>query len=340
LAAAELAGSRAADLTRKLLGYARRTHLYLAPVHLGEVVDEVVAILRRTFDPRIVIRSEVGPMPPVRADATLVNQVLFNLCLNSRDAIDEAGEDVVSAAAVELTAGASAGTPDARAGSFVRVSVRDTGRGMEEDVRRRIFEPFFTTKAVGQGTGLGLAMVHGIMRQHGGWVACESTAGVGTRFDLFFPVAAEAARSAAAPAAPPPPATVRTPPPRGGRGTVLLVDDEALIRSVARAVLESAGYDVVEAEDGVDAVEKFRDAAAGAFELVILDLTMPRMSGRDAYRHILDLDPAARILFCSGYSNDDVSELGGAAGLLAKPYRPDNLLAAVRKALSRNLVEV
>jgi PAS domain S-box-containing protein len=340
LAAAELAGSRAADLTRKLLGYARRSHLYLAPVRVGEVIDEVVGILRRTLDPRIVIRTEVGPTPPVRADATLVNQVLFNLCLNSRDAIDGPGEVVVSAEAVAVADATAARIPDARPGAFVRVSVRDTGRGMDEDVRRRIFEPFFTTKAVGQGTGLGLAMVHGIMKQHGGWVACDTKAGAGTRFDLYFPVSAMAVRAAEPPAVPPPPAVVRTPPPRTSRGTVLLVDDEALIRNVARAVLESAGFAVVEAEDGIDAVEKFRDAPPGTFGLVILDLTMPRMSGRDAFRQILDLDPAACILFSSGYSNDDVSELAGAAGMLTKPYRPDNLLAAVRKALAREVVEV
>ncbi|HEY2784377.1 MAG TPA: PAS domain S-box protein [Fimbriiglobus sp.] len=344
VAAAEQAGTRAADLTRKLLGYARRTNLYLAPVRLGEVIEEVVGILRRTFDPRIVIRAEVGPVAPVRADATLLNQVLFNLCLNSRDAIDGAGEVLLSADGVELEVDVTEGTPDARPGSFVRVTVRDTGRGMVEDVRRRIFEPFFTTKAVGQGTGLGLAMVHGIMKQHGGWVACESQYGVGTRFDLYFPVAGEVVwetelGGAISPSSATPVRSAETARPLpAAPATILLVDDEVMIRNLARAVLEAEGYSVIEAEDGVDAVEKFRDAH-DRIDLVILDLTMPRMSGRDAARKMSEIHTAVRILFSSGYSADDVSEMDSAVGMLSKPYRPDNLMAAVRKALAHGLIE-
>jgi CheY-like chemotaxis protein len=214
---------------------------------------------------------------------------------------------------------------------------------MDDDVRRRIFEPFFTTKAVGQGTGLGLAMVHGIMKQHLGWVSCDSTHGRGTRFDLYLPVVEESwpadESSGVSPSAATPlrsPAVVRTAP--ATPATVLLVDDEAMIRTLARAVLESDGFAVVEAEDGVDAVEKFRNGHAG-IDLVILDLTMPRMSGRDAFRHMTDIHPAARILFSSGYSADDVSDLDGAAGMLSKPYRPDHLLATVRKVLARDFVD-
>jgi nitrogen-specific signal transduction histidine kinase/ActR/RegA family two-component response regulator len=332
----EQAAGRAADLTRKLLGYARRNQLLVAPVAPADMIGEVVDILRRTLDPRIEIAVDVRTESPVLADATLVNQALFNLCLNARDAMPGGGRLTLAADAVALGPDDLGGHPEARPGAYVRLAVADTGYGMAEAVVRRLFEPFFTTKGVGRGTGLGLPMVHGIMRQHGGWVAVESTPGRGSRFELFLPVASAAKRDSGA--LPPPrlAATVDTPPPaddRSAAGTILLVDDEGMIRQLGRVVLESAGYTVLEAEDGVEAVDVFRREHP-RIDLVILDLTMPRLSGRDAFRQIQEIDPAARVLFSSGYSADDLSEADGAKGLLSKPYRPPDLLAAVRRAVT------
>ncbi len=329
---AETAANRAAELTRKLLGFARKNQLLVAPVRVGEFVREVVDILGRTFDPRIRIVTDLPVSDSVLADAALVNQAVVNLCLNARDAMPDGGTLTIRAAAVRVGEGETVRHPDARPGEFVRLTVADTGQGMPADVRARIFEPFFTTKPIGHGTGLGLPMVHGIVQQHSGWIECETAPGRGTRFDLYLP-------RATAPAAPRPadrrnstPAPdVDTPPPVGAR-TVLLVDDEDMIRCLGRSVLEQAGYRVLEAHDGADAVDLFR-REHDHIDLVILDLTMPRLSGRDAFRSMTAIAPEARVLFSSGYSSDDLSDVTGAVGLLAKPYRPQELVTAVRRAL-------
>jgi PAS domain S-box-containing protein len=332
---AEQAAARAADLTRKLLGYARRNQLLVSPLKPADVIEEVVDIVYRTLDPRIEIVADVRTDAEVLADATLLNQALINLCLNARDAMPHGGRLTLAADAVTVCSNVAAQFPEGRPGEFIRFSVTDTGEGMTDSVLRRLFEPFFTTKGVGRGTGLGLPMVHGIMRQHGGWVAVESEPGNGAKFELYLPAAGAGQRQ-----------TGPTPPPRLAAsaslwtsdhppktGTILLVDDETMIRQLGRAVLESAGYTVLEAEDGAIAMEIFREQHA-QIDLVILDLTMPRLSGRDVFRQIQAIDPAARVLFSSGYSADDLSELDGAKGLLSKPYRPPDLLMAVCQAIA------
>ena len=336
---AERAAHRAADLTRKLLGFARKNQLLVAPVRVREFAQEVVDLLRRTFDPRIELVTDLATPTTILADATLVNQALMNLCLNARDAMPEGGRLTIAAEPIAVTDDDVAHNADARAGAFVRLSVADTGQGMSPEVQARAFEPFFTTKPVGQGTGLGLAMVHGIVQQHGGWLTLESTPGLGTRFELYLPAADSAPRptgSGSLLRA----ATFRTampddtPAPVGAAArTVLLVDDEDMIRTIARTVLETDGFHVIEAADGIAAVEVFR-AEFARIDLVILDLTMPRLSGRDAFRTMIEIDPDARVLFSSGYSSDDLSDVSGAIGLLAKPYRPRDLLSAVRRALN------
>jgi PAS domain S-box-containing protein len=348
LEAAGRAGGRAADLTRKLLGFARRNQLVPCPVAPAEAFEEVAGLLRRTLDPRIRIVTAVEPgCGPVLADPTLLTQALLNLCLNSRDAMPDGGTLELTAGPVELADADPDRSPDARPGSFVRLTVNDTGSGMTDEVKVRIFEPFFTTKEVGKGTGLGLAMVHGIVKQHSGWVECASSPGAGTRIDLYLPAAAETAAARAVRTGTPSEGRLSdvTPwpagLPAGGRPaepdltdrTILLVDDEAMIRDLGRAVLERAGCRVLTAGDGIEAVEVFGREHA-SIDLVILDVTMPRMSGRDAYRHLVRIAPAARVLFSTGYSADDIAELSGAVGLLSKPYRPAELLAAVRDALA------
>ena len=340
LAAAEQAAVRAADLTRKLLGYASRNQLLVGPVAPREAFAEVVGLLRRTLDPRIVIRVEVPPgCGPVLADPGLLNQALMNLCLNARDAMPDGGTLTLSAEPVATTPPPADGEaiPDTPGGPLVRLSVSDTGCGMTDAVKSRIFDPFFTTKDVGKGTGLGLPMVHGIVKQHQGWVGCTSTPGRGTRIDLHLP-AAEPIPTAA-------PANTGDTPPDGtptlaaaaragltGEPTILLVDDEAMIRDLGRAILERAGFRVITAEDGLDAVEVF-GRERERIGLVVLDVMMPRMSGRDAFRELVRLDPGVKVLFSTGYSEGEIAELEGAVGLLNKPYRPAELVAAVRDAL-------
>jgi PAS domain S-box-containing protein len=321
---AERAAQRAAGLTGQLLGFARRTVLRPRPLSLNATVDEVLAMLRRTLDPRIQI--EVRPAPElglVEADPGQMTQVLLNLCLNARDAMPEGGRLLLETADAEVGEGEARPHVGARPGRFVRLRVADTGGGIPAEVRDRIFEPFFTTKGPGRGTGLGLAMVFGIVQQHKGWVECTSEVGGGTCFDVYLPRAAAAAE---APADPPLPAA--------GRETVLLVDDDEMIRKVGAAILRRYGYEVLLAEDGQQAVDAYRERP-GRVDLVILDLTMPRLSGQDAFHRLREVNPAVRVLFASGYSAETLSDadLRRARGFVSKPYRPEDLARAVRAAL-------
>ena len=327
------AAYRAADLTKKLLGFARKNQLILNPTRVDEIVAEVVGIIGRTFDPRVRVVAEIAAEHVVSADATLISQVLLNLALNARDAMPQGGRlDIRSDFATVEKSGEL--HHDARPGEYVRLTVEDSGQGMAPEVLARVFEPFFTTKPIGQGTGLGLAMVHGIMTQHRGWVEVQSAVGRGTRFNLYLPrsdgeVPSEKfdARTChdLAETEPRPVNTTQ-------RRTVLIVDDESMIRNVGRAALESAGFAVLEAEDGEAAIALFRSCPS-AIDLVVLDLTMPNMSGQDTFHSLLKIDPAVRILFSSGYSADDLSGTEGALGLLPKPYRPQLLVDLVRRAL-------
>ena len=336
VATALSAANRAAELTKKLLGFARKNQLVLQTIRVGDVVTEVVNFVSRTFDPRVTVSAVPGEDQLILADATLISQVLLNLCLNARDAMPHGGSIRIRTGAVALAA--SADDPAAPAGEFVRLSIADTGEGMGPEVLARLFEPFFTTKPVGQGTGLGLAMVHGIMTQHRGWVEVQSEPGRGTRFDLFLPRSTElipAARNT--PAIDPDAASETvldcTPMPVGLLRTILLVDDEPMIRDIGRAVLEAAGFAVLEAGDGEEAIELFVRHSAN-IDLVVLDLTMPKLSGQDTFRALEEIDPRVRILFSSGYSSDSLEGTEGAFGLLPKPYRPQTLLETIRSVLA------
>jgi PAS domain S-box-containing protein len=326
-AAAERAAQRAATLTGQLLGFARQTVLRPRSLSLNTTADEVLAMLRRTIDPRICLEAHrAADLGTVEADPGQMSQVLLNLCLNARDAMPEGGRLTIETANVMVEEGRERQQLGARPGPFVRLRVSDTGCGIPAEVRERIFEPFFTTKGPGKGTGLGLAMVFGIVQQHRGWVECASEVGRGTCFDVYLPrVPAAAEAPAAAPA-----------PPAAGRETVLLVDDEEMIRKLGGAILRRYGYEVLLAEDGQRAVEVYRDQHA-RIDLVILDLTMPRLSGRDAFRRLLEVNPAVRVLFASGYSAEQLTDADQrkALGFVNKPYRPEELARVVRTVLDR-----
>jgi PAS domain S-box-containing protein len=324
-AGAERAAHRAANLTGQLLGFSRRTVLRPRPWCLNATVDEVLAILRRTLDPRIEL--EVRPaaeLGTVEADPGQMTQVLLNLCLNARDAMPDGGRLTIETADVTIEDARGRQYLGAGPGRFVRLRVGDTGGGMPAEVRDRIFEPFFTTKGPGRGTGLGLAMVFGIVRQHSGWVECASEVGRGTRFDVYLP------RVEALAEAP----TADDTPPAAGHETVLLVDDEEMIRTVGSAILQRYGYEVLLAEDGQQAVDVYREQHE-RIDLVILDLTMPHLSGHDAFRRLLEIDPRARVLFASGYSAERLTDADQqrALGFVSKPYRSEDLARAVRTAL-------
>jgi len=349
LQAVEKAALRAADLTSKLLAFARRNQLVFAQVQPANIFQEVVTLMRHAIDPRISISISVAAdCPSILADPNLIVQALINLCLNARDAMPEGGTITLQAHAVTIDeADLSAYPADAKPGRYVCLRVQDTGTGIPPEVMDRIFEPFFTTKEVGKGTGLGLPMVLGIVKQHQGWLRCRSTWGQGATMELFLPVKDDPAvqqlvvphsgtigrnQTLRRPVDSLP--VVRTSSAsRTTRPCILLVDDEEMIRNIAQATLTSAGYEVLLAEDGAEAVEVFR-CHHNRIDLVILDVMMPRLSGRDAFRQMTALVPEVRVLFSTGYSSEELIELDGAIGLLSKPYRPQELLAAVEAALS------
>jgi CheY-like chemotaxis protein len=215
-----------------------------------------------------------------------------------------------------------------RAGEFVCLRVSDNGAGIAPEIQARIFEPFFTTKAKGKGTGLGLAMVFGIVQQHQGWIECDSVPGEGTRFDIYLPRHREPVPPSAEPASQRKPA--------GGDETILLADDETLVRNLGRNILESFGYRVLPAGDGQQAIDLYRRESSH-IDLVILDLTMPRLSGREALRQLLEINPEIRVVFVSGYSCEHLSaeDREHILGFVSKPYRPEDLAHIVRAALDR-----
>jgi PAS domain S-box-containing protein len=323
LAATERAARQAAELTKQMLGFARRQPPRTVALDLNAVAREAVGLLRRTIDPRVVIRVAAAPdLRPAAADPVQVQQVLMNLCLNARDAMPGGGT-----LTVETGNAPAARPPDGAApaaGGYVRVSVSDTGVGMTEEVRAKVFEPFFTTKDVGQGTGLGLAVVYGVARAHGGWVECTSAPGAGSRFDVYLPRGVTSAEAAARAA--------ETPPPRGRGEAVVVADDEPLVRSLAKSALERHGYRVLLAADGAEAVEVFRRDAAGV-ALVVLDASMPRMSGREACAAIRAVRPGVPVLFASGHHATADGPTDPGTRFLHKPYTPSTLAAAVRDIL-------
>jgi PAS domain S-box-containing protein len=323
---AERAADRAAELVRQLLGFSRKSHSQPRPTCLNSCVEETLTLLRSTLDRRNILSVEAGPdLWLVEADPSQIHQVLVNLCVNSRDAMPDGGSLTIRTANRLIDEGYCRHHSDARPGEFVELSVTDTGHGMDEATLARIFEPFFTTKELGKGTGLGLAMVYGSVRQHGGWIAVESEPGRGTTFRILLPRLQTVAPLMEEPA----PAAEAA-----GAGTVLLVDDEAPIRRLGRAILEAGGYRVLEASDGEEAIEVFRRHQP-EIQLVLLDMMMPRKGGRDTLQELHRLAPGLPVILASGYAPVSPEELQalGAKTYIQKPFRLAELSRMVRLAL-------
>ena len=320
---------KAIVLTRQLLAFSRQQVLKPATLDLNDVINDMLQMMRRMIDVSVTI-DFVPAKDRVRihADRGQVEQIFMNLCVNSQDAISGNGTITVRTEAREIDADFCESHPDAKPGKYGVLTVEDTGKGMAPELLERIFEPFFTTKEVGEGTGLGLASIYGIVRQHDGLMVVESEPGLGSKFSVFLPRSEmEVTPAIKAPAKPV----------AGGDETILLAEDNADVRNLAVRVLEKGGYKVLVAVDGMEAVEVFK-MHANEVDLVMLDLVMPRLGGREAGEQIRQVKGKVRILFASGYDpasvGREIRDLGG-ADLLMKPFGIPELLGKVREILDQ-----
>jgi PAS domain S-box-containing protein len=321
---------RAASLTRQLLLFSRRQTIEARPVNLNEVVTNLSKMLRRLIgeDIDLAVGCQSAPLM-ANADPGMLEQVLMNLCVNARDAMPRGGSLSIATSRVVFDGEPSAEDPEGRTGSFICLSVTDSGCGMDDETKAHIFEPFFTTKGVGRGTGLGLATVYGIVNEHRGWVQVESAVGRGAVFRVYLPARPECTDPLQNPTL----ASVR-----GGTETILLVEDDVSLRRLATGRLRSLGYTVFEAGNGGEALTTWGELR-GRVDLLLTDMVMPGgMTGLDLAERLVQQSPGLRIILVSGYNREKITtEMLAATGItfVAKPYDAVVLAGTVRACLDR-----
>lgn len=321
------ASHKAANLTQSLLAFSRSRSITLKPLNVNEAVKGAEKLLKRLLTEDIELKlSLTDGDATVLADATQLDQILFNLTSNARDAMARGGSLVIETGHVDVDIDHARAHGFEHEGRYITITVRDTGAGMDEATREKIFDPFFTTKEVGRGTGLGLATVYGIVKQHKGHITVHSEPGKGATFSIYLPATASAAGEEPQPAAPV----------RGGEETILIAEDNAEVRALIREVLRKYGYRTLEAKDGQEAVELFEKARN--IDLIVLDSVMPRKNGREAFEMINKMYPGIKALFMSGHTKDTILDKGIADDkfdFLPKPVSPIKLLQTVREILDR-----
>ncbi len=323
------AADRATNLTRQLLMFSRRQVMQPCILDLHSATAEMAKMLRRMVGEQVAIDLKRTPAPLLlRADAGMIDQILLNLTVNARDAMPEGGRIEIETSLVAITAERARRWPAARAGTFACLSVRDTGVGIPLEIRAKIFEPFFTTKGVGQGTGLGLATVYGIVRQHEGWIDVQSEVNVGSTFAIYLPCTDDAFPAAVLP----------TPSAAGGSGTetILVVEDEPAVRMMIESLLLHRGYRVRSAATGLQALEIWMDHGQ-EIDLLLTDMVMPdKITGRALAEQLVRQKPKLRVIYVSGYSPEFAGKdfpLREGENFLAKPFDSNRLLLAVRGSL-------
>jgi PAS domain S-box-containing protein len=326
------AADRAAGLTRQLLAFSRKQVLQPRVVQINTVVGDLKTMLDRLIGEDIELKTDLDPaVAMINADPGQLEQILMNLVVNARDAMPKGGRLTISTSNCNLSAECTAGALGAADGEYVMLAVSDTGTGMTREIQKRLFDPFFTTKEKGRGTGLGLSTVYGIVKQSGGDICVYSEPDHGTCFKVYFPRFTGVAEERS-------PEIHRTDIPSGSE-TVLLVEDNANLRSLAVRVLRSCGYDVLVAPGGREALAIAADETK-RIEVVITDVVMPEMGGRELVERLVAGRPEIRFLLMSGYTDDDVVRRGvqkGETAFLQKPFTPVQLAAKVREVLDRSV---
>jgi two-component system cell cycle sensor histidine kinase/response regulator CckA len=324
------ATTRSADLTRQLLAFARKQAIAPRLLDVNEVVGDSLSMLERLIGEDIELSWTPAPdLWPVLMDSSQLDQMIANLCVNARDAIPDVGTLAISTANCVVDETFSATHADAAPGDFVKLSVRDSGAGMTEEIASQIFEPFFTTKELGSGTGLGLATVYGAVVQNRGFITVESVVGSGSTFELYLPRHSGAA---------PQPAIIEPTSDGSGRETVLIVEDEPMLLRMAARSLEVHGYDVLRAQSPAEAVKMSTDHSE-KIHLLLTDVVMPAMNGRDLATAIKARRPKIQVLFMSGYSPDTgrgQSEIPPDAHFIGKPFTVAELAEKVREVLDHD----
>ena len=319
---------RGTGLVRQLLTFARKGDVVLESIQVNDIVKEIHKLLLQTFPKTVEIVMQLRPdLPRILADGTQIHQVLLNLCVNARDAMPAGGRLRIATAVIDGIE-LRMQFPRASAAAHVVIEVKDSGTGMDEATRARIFEPFFTTKDADKGTGLGLAVVFGIVQTHNGHISVDSAIGDGTIFRIYFPVET------------PRPANVdhRTEVSEGSGGggeTILFVEDEPMLYEISRMALTGNGYTVLYAKDGLEAIDVYRRHYSD-IRLVLTDMDLPKLSGEDLVKKLLAINPSLKIIIASGYLEPEVKSRvlqSGAKAFLAKPYAHAEMLAKVRSAL-------
>lgn len=321
---------RGAALVRQILTFARKTDILFEPTDIPELIHELLSMLGQTFPKTITFSESIEKsLPFILADRTQIHQALLNLCINSRDAMPQGGSISISAGK-QTKEQIYQKFPDAREKEYVCLTVTDTGKGMDEATRQRVYDPFFTTKEKGKGTGLGLSVVYGIVQAHHGFIDVKSEMGRGTTFRLFFPVPVISEQTAV------PQQSVESYE-IGGTETIMFVEDEELLLQMVSFLLESKGYKVLCARDGLEAVNIFLSHKQ-EIALVITDMGLPVMTGTDEFKKLREIDPNVKVIFASGFFEPDIkSELqkDGDNGFIQKPYDPNDILRMIRQVLDK-----
>ena len=326
------AGERAASLTQRLLAFSRRQVLMPTMLDFNAVVTRMDAMLRRLIGDQIQMITELPQgLERVKADPGQIEEVILNLVVNARDAMPEGGKLTIGTENVKLGDDYCRDHPEIQPGSYVMLTVKDTGTGMDDRTLSRLFEPFFTTKQPGEGPGLGLAAVHGVLAQSGGSISVSSQLGKGSTFNVYLPAVEEA------PTVEVQPEVLLSELPTGEE-TVLVVEDEDMIRDMVQRALTICGYSVLEATSGEDALQ-VNEQHDGRVHLVISDVMMPQMNGRELAERLEPLQPGVKVLYISGYTNDEVVRQGvldESMAFLQKPFGLENLARTVREILDEN----